>query len=30
LSKMNSSHLKNCTKIPHDINTQCRQRKTFY
>jgi hypothetical protein len=30
LPKINISHLKNCTKIPHDIDTQCRQPKMFH
>jgi hypothetical protein len=29
LPNINISHLKNCTKIPHDIDNQCRQPKIF-
>jgi hypothetical protein len=29
LSKINSSHLQNCKKIPHEIDTQSRQPKIF-
>jgi hypothetical protein len=30
LPNINISHLKNCTKIPDDIDTQCRQPKIFH